>query len=138
MDIIITNIISILSGWIGLSSLTDLVAVRNTIFNIADDQSNQDDVRKFYQSAFYLFFNNASNNKYTVRDVNSMSFMLEMQKMYKAGNSINKNRIIIGDIIDKWLKVGSATYRSTNREATKSVFKRSIFDYFIIKVAVDK
>ena len=67
-----------------------------------------------------------------------MSFMLEMQKMYKAGNSINKNRVIIGDIIDKWLKVGSATYRSTNREATKSVFKRSIFDYFIIKVAVDK
>ena len=67
-----------------------------------------------------------------------MNFMLEMQKMYKAGNSINKNRIIIGNIIDKWLKVGSATYRSTNREATKSVFKRSIFDYFIIKVTVDK
>ena len=34
MDIIITNIISILSGWVGLSSLTDLVAVRNTIFNM--------------------------------------------------------------------------------------------------------
>ena len=82
--------------------------------------------------------NNSSNNKYTVRDVNSMSFMLEMQKMYKAGNSINKNRIIVGNIIDKWLKIGSATYRSTNREATKSIFKRSIFDYFIIKVVLDK
>ena len=112
--------------------------LRNTIFNIADDQSNQDDVRAFYQSVFYLFFNNSSNHKYTVKDVNTMNFMLEMQKMYKAGNSINKNRIIIGNIIDKWLKVGSATYRSTNREATKSVFKRSIFDYFIIKVTVDK
>ena len=112
--------------------------LRNTIFNIADDQSNQDDVRAFYQSVFYLFFNNSSNHKYTVKDVNTMNFMLEMQKMYKAGNSINKNRIIIGNIIDKWLKIGSATYRSTNREATKSVFKRSIFDYFIIKVTVDK
>ena len=112
--------------------------LRNTIFNIADDQSNQDDVRAFYQSVFYLFFNNSSNHKYTVKDVNTMNFMLQMQKMYKAGNSINKNRIIIGNIIDKWLKVGSATYRSTNREATKSVFKRSIFDYFIIKVTVDK
>ena len=112
--------------------------LRNIIFNIADDQSNQDDVRAFYQSVFYLFFNNSSNHKYTVKDVNTMNFMLEMQKMYKAGNSINKNRIIIGNIIDKWLKVGSATYRSTNREATKSVFKRSIFDYFIIKVTVDK
>ena len=64
--------------------------------------------------------------------------MMEMQKMYKAGNSINKNRIIVGNIIDKWLKIGSATYRSTNREATKSIFKRSIFDYFIIKVVLDK
>ena len=112
--------------------------LRNTLFNISDDPTNQDDVRAFYQSAFYLFFNNSSNHKYTVKDVNTMSFMFEMQKLYKAGNSINKNRIIIGDIIDKWLKVGSATYRSTNREATKSVFKKAIFDYFIVKVVVDK
>lgn len=112
--------------------------LRNTIFNIADDSSNQDDVRTFYQSVFFLFFHNSSNNKYEVKDVNSMKFMLEMQKMYKAGNSINKNRIIIGNIIDKWLKIGSQTYRSTNREATKSIFKRSIFDYFIIKVTLDK
>lgn len=112
--------------------------LRNTIFNISDDQSNQDDVRKFYQAIFYLFFNNNSNVKYELSDVTTMKFMYEMQKMYKAGNSINQNRIIISNIIDKWLKVGSATYRATNREATKSVFKRSIFDYFIIKVIVDK
>lgn len=112
--------------------------LRNTIFNISDDQSNQDDVRKFYQAIFYLFFNNNSNMKYELSDVTTMKFMYEMQKMYKAGNSINQNRIIISNIIDKWLKVGSATYRATNREATKSIFKRSIFDYFIIKVIVDK
>lgn len=112
--------------------------LRNTIFNISDDQSNQDDVRKFYQAIFYLFFNNNSNAKYELSDVTTMKFMYEMQKMYKAGNSINQNRIIISNIIDKWLKVGSATYRATNREATKSIFKRSIFDYFIIKVIVDK
>ena len=71
-------------------------------------------------------------------EIGVLKFLYEMQKMYKAGNSINKNRIIISNIIDKWLKVGSATYRSTNREATKSVFKKSIFDYFITKVIVDK
>lgn len=112
--------------------------LRNTIFNIADDKSNQSDVRKFYQSIFYLFFNNTSNMKYELSDVTTMKFMYEMQKMYKAGNSINQNRIIISNIIDKWLKIGSATYRATNREATKSIFKRSIFDYFIVKVIVDK
>ena len=85
-----------------------------------------------------LFFNNLDGIQYTVKDVNTLKFMMEMQKMYKAGNSINKNRIIVGNIIDKWLKIGSATYRSTNREATKSIFKRSIFDYFIIKVVLDK
>lgn len=112
--------------------------LRNTIYAIADDQNNQDDVRTFYQCIFVLFFNNLDGIQYTVRDVNTLKFMMEMQKMYKAGNSINKNRIIVGNIIDKWLKIGSATYRSTNREATKSIFKRSIFDYFIIKVVLDK
>ena len=111
--------------------------LRNTIYNIADDPSNQDDVRTFYQCIFYLFFN-MSSTKYELRDVNTMKFMLEMQKLYKAGNAINKNRVIVSEIIDKWLKIGSATYRSTNREATKSVFKRAIFDYFIIKVTLDK
>lgn len=67
-----------------------------------------------------------------------MPFMLEMQKMYKAGNSVNKNRIILGNIIDKWLQLGSTTFRLTNREATKSVFRRSIFDYFVVKVMLDK
>ena len=112
--------------------------LRNTIYAIADDQNNQDDVRTFYQCIFVLFFNNLDGIQYTVKDVNTLKFMMEMQKMYKAGNSINKNRIIVGNIIDKWLKIGSATYRSTNREATKSIFKRSIFDYFIIKVVLDK
>ena len=111
--------------------------LRNTIFNISDDPSNQNDVRTFYQSVFYLFFNNGTTS-YDIHDVTTLKFLYEMQKMYKAGNSINKNRIIISNIIDKWLKVGSATYRSTNREATKSVFKKSIFDYFITKVIVDK
>lgn len=112
--------------------------LRNTLYVISDDSKNQDDVRTFYQCAFFLFFNNSSNIRYDLRDATTMKFVLEMQKMYKAGNSINKNRIILGNIIDKWLKLGSTTFRSTNREATKSVFRRSIFDYFIIKVIKEK
>lgn len=112
--------------------------LRNTLYLISDTSKNIDDVRVFYQCMFSIFFNNTSGIKYTTRDVNSMPFMLEMQKMYKAGNSINKNRIILGDIIDKWLKLGSTTFRSTNREATKSIFRRSIFEYFVVKTMLDK
>lgn len=111
--------------------------LRNTLYIISDDSKNQDDVRTFYQCIFFLFFNNGSE-KYDVHDATTMKFILEMQKMYKAGNSINKNRIIIGNIIDKWLKLGSSTFRATNREATKSTFRRAIFDYFVIKVVNDK
>lgn len=112
--------------------------LRNTLYLISDTSKNIDDVRTFYQCIFFIFFNNTSNVKYTIRDVNTMPFMLEMQKMYKAGNSVNKNRIILGNIIDKWLQLGSTTFRLTNREATKSVFRRSIFDYFVVKVMLDK
>lgn len=110
--------------------------LRNTIAKIAGDTENQEDVRTFYQSVFYLFF--SGEKKYTAKDVNTPEFIVEMQRVYRPGNSIDKNKIIIRDIMDKWLKIGSATYKSTNRTATISIFRKSIFDYFIFKTATDK
>lgn len=112
--------------------------LRNTIFMISDDKTNLDDVRSFYQAAFSLFFNGNADKKYTAKDVNTMQFLAEMQKLYKAGNSVDQNRIDIAKITDKWLNTGSKAYRSTNREATKSTYKKSIFDYFIVKAMLDK
>ena len=92
-------------------------------------------MRTFYQSIFYLFL---SLGTYTLKDIKSASFISEMMKLYKPGNTIDKNRIIIREIMDKWLIVGSKTYRTTSRVATQSSFRKSIYDYFIFKILVDK
>ncbi len=109
--------------------------LRNTIFMLADNPENQDDVREFYQALFYIFLNLPA--KYSPKDVHSTIFIVEMQKAYKPGNSLDENRTIVRDKIDKWLKIGSSTYRSSNRPGTLSVFRRAIFDYFIFKAATD-
>lgn len=109
--------------------------LRNTLLVIADDVKNQEDVRTFYQSIFYLFL---SLGTYTLKDIKSASFISEMMKLYKPGNTIDKNRIIIREIMDKWLIVGSKTYRTTSRVATQSSFRKSIYDYFIFKIVIDK
>lgn len=110
--------------------------LRNTIFMIADNPENQDDVRAFYQALFYIFINTPNTN-YNGKDIHSRKFIVEMQKAYKPGNSNDTNRIVVRDMIDKWLKIGSSTYRSTRRSATQSIFRRAIFDYFIFKTAMD-
>lgn len=109
--------------------------LRNTIFLIADDAKNKPDVTEFTQALLTLFFTNTPN--VTANDIRSKKFIVEMQKIYKPGNSVDKNRVVIKDIIDKWLLAGSATYRNTNRAATISIFRKSIYDYFIYKYATD-
>ena len=109
--------------------------LRTVILTIADDTKNMNDVRKLYQSLFFIFL---SNNKYKSKDIGTMKFYFEMQKMYKTGNSNDPNKIFIKEILDKWLSVGNATFRNTSRTATILTFRRSIYDYFILKIMKDK
>lgn len=109
--------------------------LRNTIFLISDDSSNLDDVRSLFQSIFYIFLDDTD---YSIRDIGSLRFYTEMQKLYKPGNSHDTNRLRIRDILDKWLKMGSRSYRVSNRVDTISKFRRSIYEYFILKIMDDK
>ena len=118
------------TGWMPEKDL------RNTIYLLSDNRENQSDIRDFYQALFYIFFH-LPDKHYTATDIHSKAFIVEMQKAYKPGNSQDENRIVVRDMIDKWLKVGSTTYRTTNRQATIATFRRAIFDYFIFKTAMD-
>lgn len=67
-----------------------------------------------------------------------MRFYYEMNRVYKPGNTNDPNKIFIKDILDKWLRIGNATFRNTTRTATITTFRKSIYDYFIIKIMKDK
>lgn len=109
--------------------------LRNTILMISDDKNNMGDVTKLFQSLFYIFL---ENEKYGVRDIGTLRFYAEMQKIYKPGNTNDPNRNYIKEILDKWLAMGSPTFRSTNRTATITTFRKSVYDYFIRKIMEDK
>ena len=109
--------------------------LRNVILMISDDKSNLSDVNKLFQSLFYIFL---ENEKYTVRDIGSLRFYNEMEKMYKPGNTSDPNRMYIKEILDKWLSMGSATFRSTNRTAMITTSRKSIYNYFVLKIMLDK
>lgn len=109
--------------------------LRNVVLMISDDKKNLDDVAKLYQSLFYIFL---EDGKYTVRDIGGTRFYYEMEKLYKPGNTNDPNRNYIKMILDKWLSMGSATFRSTNRTATITTFRKSIYEYFILKIMSDK
>ena len=109
--------------------------LRNTILMISDNKNNLGDVSKLYQSLFYIFL---ESGKYSVRDIGTTRFYLEMEKAYKPGNTSDPNRNYIKEILDKWLSMGSPTFRSTNRTATITTFRKSVYEYFILKIMEDK
>ena len=103
--------------------------LRNTLLLIADDRNNIEEVRTFFQSLFYSFL---QAGDYKERDIGTLKFYKEMDRIYKPGNSTDPNRNFVKDELTKWLEMGSKTFRSTNRTATINTFRRSIFNYFLL------
>lgn len=109
--------------------------LRNAILLISDDDANLHDVSKLYQSLFHLFLD---SGKYRQQDIGTLRFYYEMEKLYKPGNSNDPNKTFIKEILDKWLSRGSATFRTTNRTATITTFRKTIYNYFILKIMKDR
>ena len=77
---------------------------------------------------FYIFLVTCEEK---AEDIRSTRFIVVMDKVYKKGNSDDKNIKLIKSFLHKWLQLGSATYRTSNRAETLNKFKRSIFEYFV-------
>lgn len=109
--------------------------LRNTLLLIADNRDNIEDVRSFFQVLFYLFL---ESGKYKERDIGTLRFYAEMDRLYKPGNTTDQNKLTIKERLDSWLEMGSKTFRTTNRTATINTFRKSIYNYFILKIMKDK
>ena len=109
--------------------------LRNVLSMIAADRNNIEDLRKFYQSMFYTFL---ESGKYSPKDIGTLRFYAEMDRLYKPGNTNDPNKLFIKEILDKWLAIGSKTFRTSNRTATLTNFRKSIYVYFVLKIMKDK
>ena len=103
--------------------------IRNVIINLTDDDS--DKIMRLTELILQLYLVDGANR---VEEVRGKKFLITCMEIYKKSNTNDKNILEIKQILDEWLKKYSPKYRQTNREATLSNFRRSIFIYFVLHI----
>lgn len=122
------RVISLASN-ISSVSVNELRNTINHLMNNLDKES--ENIRKVVNVILELFI---VTNKNKPQDVRSKKFLYESLMIYKSSNTTDKAILEMRDILDKWLKASSNTYRRTNREATLSNFKKALFTVFVLAI----
>lgn len=107
--------------------------LRTAVQMIIDSQ-DVSDVMTFYRACFFFYFGDARTNNRKYFD--AKLFIILMDEIYKKGNSADPNIVQIKNLMNRWLDRGSATYRATSRLATQNNFRKAIYYYFVLNVAV--
>lgn len=110
-------------------SVKELKSTIDTIIN----NSSVTEVRDFYASLFYIFLTSSDHN-IDVKAIHSLKFLVVMKNIINKGTSNDKNIMKTRQIMDKWLKEGSNTFRITTRPGTKSSYRKAIYYYFILTI----
>lgn len=103
--------------------------VRNVIMHLSNDDSK--DILRFTELILQLFLFESGN---TVHEVSTQKFFTKCLEIYKKSNTNDKLILEIKSILDKWLSKHSAKYKQTERDATLSDYRRSIFIYFVLHI----
>jgi hypothetical protein len=114
--------------WCGKSNGIDVKDLRNTLLVLSNKKDAIEEVTLFYNSMFYMFFSTGGKPE----EVRTTKFLAIMNKVYKMGNSVDKNIVNIKKLLDKWLLDGSDTYKSSQRMATINSFRKALFFYFAL------
>ena len=91
---------------------------------------NREDIRKIVEALITLYLQDGTNKP---DDINTTKFVLRSLDYYRSSNIINKNMILIKEILDKWMKMVGATDK-TNRQATINSFRRAFFLFFVYTI----
>ena len=71
------------------------------------------------------------NDKKTPNEINSRYFITFANKLYTRSNTTDKGILRMKEILNEWLIKYSEKYNQTERENTKSNFRKAIYLYFI-------
>lgn len=91
------------------------------------------EIHELYSSIFYYYLA-SGDPKATEESIQSLRFIAVMAEVIKKGNSTNKNIVTIISYMNKWLEGGSNTFRLTNRDGTKTNYRKAVYNYFILSV----
>lgn len=107
--------------------------IKNALTSLRADRGRIAEVKSFYQSLFYLYLQDAGQDEV---DVNTKKFLATMNAYYKKGNSKETNITTVKDMLDRWLKATSVSYKEANSPSTINNFKKALFQYFVFVVAL--
>ena len=103
--------------------------IRNVIMHLSNNDAAE--ITRLIELILQLFLFEKGN---TPNEVGDKKFLGKCMEIYKKSNTSDKIIIEIKTILDKWLNKYSASYRKTNREATISNFRKSIYVYFVLHI----
>lgn len=115
-------------------SLAGEVSVKEVEQTIEYVHSNvtAEQMAEFYEAIFYYYL--SSGPTATEESIKSMKFITVMRELPKKANSIDKNVTTVLNYVNSWLGAGSNTFRLTERPATKTGYRKAVFNYFILSV----
>jgi hypothetical protein len=100
--------------------------IKSAVYNIIGKKPKE--IRQFVTLILQLYLIDGQNS---VDSVSSSQFILVCLGNYSKSNTTNKNVLEMKEILDSWLLVSSEKYARTNRVASRSDFRKSIFLYFV-------
>jgi len=99
--------------------------IRSAINDIIDKKNNE--LKTLFSLILDVYF--SANNK--VEDIPTKKFIADMLMIYTSSNIKNDAILKLKSLLEEWLMECSKKYLQTNRLATKSVFKKAVFMYFV-------
>lgn len=109
------------------ASKCDFPTLRNSILGIKEKQPN--DLIDLFRCVLIVYLNDKSNN---YESIASKKFIAYSIAIYSKSNVKDENILKIKDLLDKFLIETCERYMNTNRDATKSNYRKGLYIFFVL------
>jgi hypothetical protein len=103
--------------------------MKQALENIKDNE--MESIRLLILAMIQLYI---SNEKNSIREIGSQKFFTWMVSAYSKSNSKNETSLTIKNTLDKFLMQYCNRYSNTEREATKVIYRKALFIYFVLLI----
>lgn len=107
--------------------------IKTALTTLRSDKAHISEMQTFYQSIFFLYIQDAGEDD---TNVHTKKFIATLNNYFKKGNSKEPNICHIKEMLGRWLEATSPAYREATSGSTINNFKKAIFQYFVLIVAL--
>ena len=105
-------------------------AVRNALNDLINKKDEE--IKELITLILQLYL---MDGKHKSETVGSTKFIVSCLEIYNKNNSVDESILRIKELLDIWLNECSAQYKKTERIATLSAYRKSIYVYFVFLIS---